>query len=69
MQVGVAGMVTVRVLLTSDNGFRYRNFLMACTALMDQSLQASYFPLLDAPLRPGVRNLQMWIETAWQAGN
>jgi hypothetical protein len=72
MQVGVAGVFRIRQVLlpmTADDGFRYRNFLMACAALMDQSFQPLYFPLLDAPIGPGVRNLQTWIEIAWQAGN
>ena len=46
----------------------YRNFLMACTALIDQQVQPFYFPALDEPVPPGVRNLQLWIETAWEAG-
>jgi hypothetical protein len=54
--------------ISYDGEFRYRNFLMACAALMDQTLQPLYFPLLDAPIGPGVRNLQTWIEAAWQAG-
>ncbi|KAG9226060.1 hypothetical protein CCMSSC00406_0008722 [Pleurotus cornucopiae] len=47
---------------------RYRNFLMACAALMDQQLQPLYFPFLDSPISPGVRNLQRWIEDAWKDG-
>lgn len=27
-----------------------------------------YFPLLDDPIPPGVRNLQSWIEQAWHEG-
>ncbi|KAH7889927.1 peptidase family C78-domain-containing protein [Phlebopus sp. FC_14] len=46
----------------------YRNFLMACAALMDQQCQTLYFPLLDDPIPPGVRNLQEWIENAWDQG-
>ena len=46
----------------------YRNYLMACAALMDQQVQPMYFPLLDAPLAPGVRNLQETLEEAWQKG-
>jgi hypothetical protein len=71
MQAGAAGMFMARAPLPilSDNRSRYRNFLMACAALMDQSFQPLYFPLLDAPIGPGVRNLQTWIETAWKAGN
>ncbi|KAF8580688.1 DUF1671-domain-containing protein [Ramaria rubella] len=46
----------------------YRNFLMACAALATQSIQPLYFPLLDEPIPPGVRNLQCWIEDAWADG-
>lgn len=46
----------------------YRNFLMACAALMDQQAQPMYFPLLDTPTPPGVRHLQHWIEDAWAKG-
>ena len=46
----------------------YRNYLMACTALMDQPMQPMYFPLLDDPMPPSVRNLQHTIETAWKDG-
>lgn len=49
-------------------GCGYRNFLMACAALMDQQIQNIYFALLDDPFPPGVRNLQRWIEAAWQEG-
>ncbi|KAJ7771761.1 peptidase family C78-domain-containing protein [Mycena metata] len=49
-------------------GCGYRNFLMACTALMDQQIQPMYFPLLDDPISPSVRNLQQWIEDAWKVG-
>ncbi|KAF8522105.1 DUF1671-domain-containing protein [Hysterangium stoloniferum] len=50
-------------------GCGYRNFLMACTALMNQQFQPMYFPLLDDEVRPpGVRNLQHWIEGAWADG-
>lgn len=48
--------------------YRYRNFLMACSALMTQTQQPMYFPLLDDPSPPGVRNLQKWIEDAWKQG-
>lgn len=41
---------------------------MACAALMDQQLQPMYFPLLDTPSTPGVRNLQILIERAWRDG-
>ncbi|KAI0080606.1 DUF1671-domain-containing protein [Panus rudis PR-1116 ss-1] len=49
-------------------GCGYRNFLMACAALMEQQTQPMYFPLLDHPMPPGVRNLQHWIENAWKDG-
>ncbi|KAH8117230.1 peptidase family C78-domain-containing protein [Phellopilus nigrolimitatus] len=49
-------------------GCGYRNFLMACTALIDQQVQPLYFPALDQPTPPGVANLQHWIEDAWDAG-
>ncbi|KAF8842557.1 DUF1671-domain-containing protein [Paxillus ammoniavirescens] len=49
-------------------GCGYRNFLIACAALMDQQIESLYFPLLEDPLPPGVRNLQRWIETAWKQG-
>ncbi|KAJ8502299.1 hypothetical protein ONZ51_g45 [Trametes cubensis] len=49
-------------------GCGYRNYLMACAALMDQQVQPMYFPLLDSPLAPGVRNLQQTLEEAWQKG-
>ncbi|KIJ17174.1 hypothetical protein PAXINDRAFT_154554 [Paxillus involutus ATCC 200175] len=52
----------------SWGSLRYRNFLMACAALMDQQIESLYFPLLEDPLPPGVRNLQRWIETAWKQG-
>lgn len=35
---------------------------------MSQEKQPMYFPLLDAPLPPGIRNLQKWIESAWKEG-
>lgn len=41
---------------------------MACTSLMDQPFQPMYFPLLDEPVPPSVRNLQSTIEDAWKAG-
>ncbi|KAG1858383.1 peptidase family C78-domain-containing protein [Suillus subalutaceus] len=49
-------------------GCGYRNFLMACAALMDQQIQSIYFALLDDPFPPSVRNLQRWIEAAWKEG-
>ncbi len=47
---------------------RYRNFLMACATLMNQRQQLGYFSLLDSPIPPSVRNLQTWIESAWEEG-
>ncbi|KAF8906000.1 peptidase family C78-domain-containing protein [Gymnopilus junonius] len=49
-------------------GCGYRNFLMACTVLMNQRKQPLYPPLLDFPISPGIRNLQTWIEAAWKEG-
>ncbi|KAF8894407.1 peptidase family C78-domain-containing protein [Infundibulicybe gibba] len=52
----------------SNHSSRYRNFLMACAALMGQPTQPSYRSLLKEPIEPGVRNLQAWIEAAWADG-
>ncbi|KAI0361938.1 DUF1671-domain-containing protein [Trametes cingulata] len=49
-------------------GCGYRNYLMACAALMDQQRQPMYFPLLDAPTPPGILNLQELLEEAWKRG-
>ncbi|KAH6918798.1 peptidase family C78-domain-containing protein [Coprinopsis sp. MPI-PUGE-AT-0042] len=49
-------------------GCGYRNFLMACACLMAHPLQPMYFPLLDTPTPPSIRNLQAWIEDAWNRG-
>lgn len=49
-------------------GCGYRNFLMACSALMTQTQQPLYFPILESPLPPSIRNLQSWIEAAWRDG-
>ncbi|KZP23665.1 hypothetical protein FIBSPDRAFT_452708 [Athelia psychrophila] len=49
-------------------GCGYRNFLMACTALMEQPVQPMYFALLDDASPPSVRNLQHLIESAWREG-
>ncbi|TFY70523.1 hypothetical protein EVG20_g2472 [Dentipellis fragilis] len=49
-------------------GCGYRNYLMACTALMDQQTQIGYFSLLDGPPPPSVRNLQYLVEEAWNKG-
>jgi len=46
----------------------YRNFLMACTPLVEQKVQPDYAALLNEPIPPGVRNLQLWIEDAWACG-
>lgn len=35
---------------------------------MSQAMQPTYFPLLDRPTPPGVRNLQSSIEEAWKHG-
>lgn len=40
---------------------------MACGALMNQK-QQPYFQLLDLPIPPSIRNLQVWIEAAWREG-
>jgi hypothetical protein len=48
--------------------FSYRNFMMACAALMDQHIQPAYSSLLGTPTLPGVRNLQALIEEAWEHG-
>ncbi|KAF7295300.1 hypothetical protein MIND_01069300 [Mycena indigotica] len=49
-------------------GCGYRNYLMACAALMDQQLQPMYFPLLDDPIPPSIFNLQRILEEAWSHG-
>ncbi|KAG8736815.1 hypothetical protein FRC12_017433 [Ceratobasidium sp. 428] len=51
-------------------GCGYRNFLMACSALVAQDIRPEYQALLmgDACGPPGVRNLQVWIEDAWRRG-
>ena len=51
-----------------DSFRRYRNFLMACATLMNQRQQLGYFSLLDSPIPPSVKNLQTWIESAWEEG-
>ena len=70
MHFGVVGKMPVMSVqyLCLNSSLRYRNFLMACAALMSQVQQPMYFPLLDAPLSPSIRNLQTWIETAWKEG-
>ncbi|KAF9820156.1 hypothetical protein IEO21_01589 [Rhodonia placenta] len=42
--------------------------MMTCASLMSQATQPTYFPLLDRPTPPGVRNLQSSIEEAWKHG-
>jgi hypothetical protein len=71
MLVGVAGLWVPRTYkhYLSFCLLSYRNFLMACAALMVQPFQPTYFPLLDHPLSPGVRNLQRMIEAAWEKGD
>ncbi|KAI6116905.1 peptidase family C78-domain-containing protein [Pisolithus croceorrhizus] len=61
---------TPHIAPTFDRGWGcgYRNFLMACAALMDQQIQPSYLGCLDRPIPPGVCNLQQWIEDAWKEG-
>ncbi|KAJ6488636.1 peptidase family C78-domain-containing protein [Mycena vitilis] len=61
-------VLVTRELWDAGWGCGYRNFLMACTSLMDQQFQPMYFPLLDHPTPPSVRNLQQWIEDAWKDG-
>lgn len=39
---------------------------MSCAVLAESD--PLYLSLLDEPLPPGVRNLQMWIEQAWNDG-
>jgi hypothetical protein len=46
----------------------YRNFLMACVPLVEQSSQPAYAALLKDQIPPGVQNLQFWIENAWANG-
>jgi hypothetical protein len=57
-----------RILCLILNCSSYRNYLMVCTALMDQHIQPMYFPLLDHPLPPSVRNLQKTVQAAWRDG-
>jgi hypothetical protein len=42
--------------------------MMACTALMDQHIKPAYSSLLAAPTLPGVNNLKVLIEEAWEHG-
>ena len=47
---------------------RYRNFEMSCAALMGETQQEMYFPLLDEHPAPSVKGVQRWLETAWERG-
>jgi len=42
--------------------------MMLCATLVDQHVQPGYFSLLTHPTPPGVNNLKVWIEEAWQSG-
>jgi len=42
--------------------------MMTCASLINQQIQPEYFSLLEKPISPGVRNLQKWIEAAWNDG-
>ncbi|KAG6884698.1 hypothetical protein C0992_005903, partial [Termitomyces sp. T32_za158] len=57
-----------RTSLDTSWGCGYRNFQMACAALMDQNIQPDYLKLLSGSPSPGVRDIQRWIEDAWNAG-
>ncbi|KAJ6618321.1 peptidase family C78-domain-containing protein [Mycena sp. CBHHK59/15] len=61
-------VLVTRELWDAGWGCGYRNFLILCTALMDQPFQPMYFALLDHPTSPSVHNVQRWIEDAWEAG-
>lgn len=54
--------------LGSLSHYSYRNYLMACTALMGQEQQPRYASLLESPSPPGIRRLQKLIEEAWKEG-
>ncbi|KAK1230288.1 hypothetical protein PQX77_006626 [Marasmius sp. AFHP31] len=51
-------------------GASYRLFTMACCALMasKQPYRSQYQAVLTKPSVPGVRNLQKWLEDAWNVG-
>lgn len=68
MRVSPIHRLCLDKLLSPGHSISYRNFLMACTALMDQPFQPMYFPLLDEPVPPSIRNFQSTIEDAWKAG-
>jgi len=42
--------------------------MMLCTGLVEQQRQPLYLSLLNAPTSPSVRNLQLWIQSAWDDG-
>lgn len=42
--------------------------MMLCTGLMEQQHQPPYLSLLNASPSPSVRNLQLWIQSAWDDG-
>lgn len=63
---GYVSRLAYRFFGLCDPIHRYRNYLIACAALMDQQTQPLYFPLLDAPAPPGIRNLQILVERAWK---
>ncbi|KAH9966445.1 peptidase family C78-domain-containing protein [Russula dissimulans] len=49
-------------------GCAYRNFMMLCTALVDQHIKPEYSSLIRDPTPPTVNNLKVWIEEAWKSG-
>ncbi|KAF8350868.1 peptidase family C78-domain-containing protein [Amanita rubescens] len=58
-----------RELWDSSWGCGYRNYLMICSALLSQQTRPEYHSLIiNNSRRPGVRNLQILIKQAWDAG-
>ncbi|KAL0947347.1 hypothetical protein HGRIS_013464 [Hohenbuehelia grisea] len=57
-----------RELFDAGWGCGYRNFVMACTALLEQRSRPEYHHPLQHPTPPSVKNLQRWIEDAWEHG-
>ena len=58
-----------RQLWDASWGCGYRNYLMACTALMEQPFEPTYLSLLDDDSSPPcIRNLQRDLEAAWKEG-
>ncbi|KAF9029850.1 hypothetical protein BDZ89DRAFT_1065149, partial [Hymenopellis radicata] len=49
-------------------GFSKRDCMCHVSGLVEQQEQPMYFALLDAPISPSVRHLQLWIESAWADG-